>query len=108
MTAGDIRNVLSNSSNKSFSPYEMVKSRLEHMRVFGAHCYVHVAKENCRKLDDSGVKYFFLGYTKDYKAYRLLNADDGSIVISRSVTFVEQNNKGYEETEQSNYRYLRD
>ena len=28
-----------------------------------------------------------LGYEKNHKAYRLLNADDVSIVISRSVTF---------------------
>ena len=59
------------------------------MRVFGAQCYAHVAKEKRKKLDDSGVRCFFLGYTKDQKAYRLLNADDGSIVISRSVTFAE-------------------
>ena len=64
-------------------------SRIDHMRVFGAQCYAHVAKEKRKKLDDTGVRCFFLGYAKDQKAYRLLKADDGSIVISRSVTFVE-------------------
>uniref|UniRef100_A0AAV1U5Z9 Integrase catalytic domain-containing protein n=1 Tax=Peronospora matthiolae TaxID=2874970 RepID=A0AAV1U5Z9_9STRA len=92
MTAADIRNILPNASNKSSSPHEMVFKkvpRIDHMRVFGAQCYAHVAKEKRKKLDDSGVRCFFLGYAKDQKAYRLLNADDGSIVISRSVTFAE-------------------
>ena len=92
MTAADIRNVVPNSSNKKSSPYEMLfkrKPRIDHMRVFGSQCYAHVTKEKRKKLDDSGVKCYFLGYAKDHKAYRLLNADDGSIIISRSVTFAE-------------------
>ena len=92
MTAADIRNVLPNASSKNSSPFEIVFKkvpRIEHMRVFGAQCYAHMAKEKRQKLDDSGVRCFFLGYAKNQKAYRLLNADDGSIVISRSVTFVE-------------------
>ena len=90
MTAAEIRNVLSNSSNERSSPFEIVfkkEPRLDHMRVFGEQCYAHVPKEKRKKLDDTGVKCYFLGYEKIYKAYRLLNADDGSIVISRSVTF---------------------
>ena len=92
MTSADIRNVLLSSANKDLSPFELVFKRkplLNHMRVFGSQCYAHVAKEKRSKLDDSGVKCFFLGYAKHHKAYRLLNAEDGSIVISRSVTFAE-------------------
>uniref|UniRef100_A0AAV1UD79 Retroviral polymerase SH3-like domain-containing protein n=1 Tax=Peronospora matthiolae TaxID=2874970 RepID=A0AAV1UD79_9STRA len=92
MTAADIRNILPNASNKNSSPHEMVFKkvpRVDHMRVFGAQCYAHVAKEKRKKLNDSGVRCFFLGCAKDQKAYRLLSADDGSIVISRSVTFSE-------------------
>ena len=92
MTAADIWNILPNAFNKISIPFEMVFKkvpRIDHMRVFGAQCYAHVAKEKRKKLDDSGVRCFFLGYAKDQKAYRLLNAVDGSIVISRSVTFTE-------------------
>uniref|UniRef100_H3GB33 Integrase catalytic domain-containing protein n=1 Tax=Phytophthora ramorum TaxID=164328 RepID=H3GB33_PHYRM len=92
MTATDIRNVLPNTSNPHASPFEMVfkrKPRLDHMRVFGSECYAHMTKEKRKKLDDSGVKCYFLGYAKQSKAYRLLNASDGSIVVSRSVTFAE-------------------
>ena len=92
MTSAYIRNVLPNASSKNSSPFEIVFKkvpRIEHMRVFGAQCYADVAKEKRQKLDYSGVICFFLGYANDQKSYRLLSADDGSIVISRSVTFVE-------------------
>lgn len=59
------------------------------MRVFYSQCYAHVTKEKHKKLDDSGVKCYFLGYAKTQKAYRLLNRNDGSIVVLRSVTFAE-------------------
>ena len=62
---------------------------LDHMRILGAPCYAHVTKGKRKKLDDSGSKCLFLGFSKDHKAYRLLNAEDGSIVVSRSVTFAE-------------------
>ena len=48
MTAAEIRNVLSNSSNKSSSSFEMVfkkEPRLDHMRVFGNQWYAHVPRE---------------------------------------------------------------
>ncbi|POM68330.1 Integrase catalytic core protein [Phytophthora palmivora] len=92
MTAADIRNVLPNTSNQHSSPFELVfkrAPRLDHMRVFGTECYAHVPKQKRKKLDDTGVKCVFLGYAKQRKAYRLLEVSDGSIVISRSVTFAE-------------------
>ena len=51
---------------------------------------MHTSLEKRKKLDDTGVKCYFLGYEKNHKTYRLLNADDGSIVISRNVPFSEQ------------------
>ena len=59
------------------------------MRVFGSICYAHVAKAKRTKLDDSGVCCLLLGYSKQRKAYRLLNASTGDVIISRSVTFAE-------------------
>ena len=92
MTAADIRNVLPNASSNNSSPFEIVFKkvpRIEHMRVFGAQCYANVENEKRKKLDNSGERCFFLEYAKDQKAYRLLNDEDGSIVISSIVTFVE-------------------
>ena len=55
MTAVAIRNILPNASNKRSSRYEMMFnkiSRIDHMRVFRAQCYAHVAKEKSKNLDD--------------------------------------------------------
>nr|CCA21916.1 PREDICTED: copia proteinlike putative [Albugo laibachii Nc14] len=92
MTALDIRNMSPSASSPEASPFEIVfkrKPRIELMRVFGSLCYAHVAKVKRSKLDDSGVRCLLLGYSKQHKAYRLLNASTGAIVISRSVTFAE-------------------
>ena len=92
MTAGDIRNVLPSASSPKASPFELVfkrKPRIELMRVFGSVCYAHIARAKRSKLDDSGVRCLLLGYSKQHKAYRLLNAGTGAIVISRSVTFTD-------------------
>ena len=48
MTAAYIRNVLSNASNKSSSPFEMLfkkKPRLNYMCVFGEPCNAHIPSE---------------------------------------------------------------
>ncbi|CAI5712611.1 unnamed protein product [Peronospora destructor] len=92
MTAVDIRNVLPSASSTNASPFELVfkrKPRINLMRVFGSLCYAHIAKAKRSKLDDSGVRCLLLGYAKQHKAYRLLDASTGEIVISRSVTFDE-------------------
>lgn len=58
------------------------------MRVFGSQCYAHAAKATRRKLDNSDVRCPMLRYSTQHKAYRLLDASAGAIVISRTVTFV--------------------
>lgn len=63
--------------------------RLDHMRVFNEKIYAHTNKEKSEKLDDSNVTCYYLGYNNNTKANRLYTADDGSIVISRSVSFAE-------------------
>ena len=76
MTAMDIRNLLPTSSNKSSSPFEMKfkkKPQINHMRVFGEPCYAHIPTEKRQKLDETGVKFYFLGYENHHKAYLLLN-----------------------------------
>ena len=93
MTAMVIRNALPSASSPKSSPFEIMfkrKPRLEQMRVFGSLGYAHIPKTKRTKLDDSGVRCKLLGYSKQHKAYRLLNASTGSVFISRSVTFSEQ------------------
>ena len=90
MIARETRNVLSNSSNKSLSPFEMMfteESLLDHMRVFGEPCYSHVSKEKHKNLDDTGVKCSFL--REEPQCISASECRRWSIVISRSVTISE-------------------
>ena len=49
------------------------------MRVLGVQRYAHIAREKRKRLDDSGMKGYFLGYEKNTNAYRLLNTGNNSI-----------------------------
>lgn len=104
MTATKIRNIISHAVHPETTPFEMLfkrKPNLEHMKIFGCECYAHVPKANRRKLDDTGVKCRFLGYSNDQKGYRLLSIESGKIINSRSVTFVEKKCQSKSQKEQS-------
>eukprot|EP00983_Pelagomonas_calceolata_P082817 1156025-Pelagomonas_calceolata.AAC.2 len=60
------------------------------MRTFGATAYVHTLKTLRRKLDPVNKKGILVGYEPGSKAYRIL-IEDTKIVISRDVTFDEDN-----------------
>ena len=56
------------------TPEEVFSSKkLEviHLRIFGYPVYIHIPKEKRTKLDPSGKKGIFMGYSKISKAYRI-------------------------------------
>jgi hypothetical protein len=59
------------------------------LRIFGCPVYVHVPKEKRSKLDPSGKKGIFVGYSETSKAYRVYIPGHRQIEISRDVTFDE-------------------
>eukprot|EP00983_Pelagomonas_calceolata_P015512 491601-Pelagomonas_calceolata.AAC.1 len=61
------------------------------MRTFGATTYVHTPKTLRRKPDPVSKKGILVGYEPGSKAYRILMEDSKKIVISRDVTFDEDN-----------------
>ena len=48
-----------------------VKPAVDHLRIFGCHVYIHVPKEKRSKLEPSGKKGVFVGYSETSKAYRI-------------------------------------
>ena len=42
-----------------------------HLKIFGCPVYIHIAKEKRSKLDPSGKKGLFVGYSEQSKAYRI-------------------------------------
>ena len=65
-------------------------SSISHLIIFGCVAYAHVPEETRRKLDDRSQKCIFVGYSEEYKAYRLYNPITKKYVISRDVVFKEE------------------
>jgi hypothetical protein len=61
------------------------KPDVSHMRVFGARAYMHIPKENRKKMQSVSERGVFVGYEPDCKAYRVLRERDGRILVSRDV-----------------------
>jgi hypothetical protein len=75
------------------TPEEMFKGEkpeVGHLRIFGCRVYVHVPKDKRSKLDPSGKKGIFVGYSETSKAYRVYIPGHRQIETSRDVTFDEE------------------
>ncbi|GAQ88504.1 hypothetical protein KFL_004340110 [Klebsormidium nitens] len=96
VTANYTRNRVPSSVHGK-TPYEMFygeKPDLSHMRVFGARAYIHVPKENRKKLERVSERGVFLGYKPNAKAYRVLKERTGVVIVSRDVVVDERGPSG--------------
>jgi len=66
------------------------KPEVGHLRVFGCPVYIHVPKEKRTKMEPSGKKGIFVGYSESSKAYRIYVPGQRQIEVSRDVTFHEE------------------
>ena len=60
------------------------------MRIFGTPVYIHVLKEKRAKLEPSGKKGIFVGYSDSSKAYCIYVLGQRYIEVSRDVIFHEE------------------
>jgi hypothetical protein len=65
------------------------KPEVSHLRIFGCPVYIHVPKEKRMKLEPSGKKGTFVGYSETSKAYKIYILRQRQIEISWDVTFDE-------------------
>ena len=65
------------------------KLDVSHSIIFGSPVYFHVPKEKRSKLDASGKKGTFVGYSETSKAYRIYVPNQREVEISHDVTFDE-------------------
>ena len=66
------------------------KPNVENLRIFGCPVYSHIPKDKRNKLEPSGKKGIFVGYSDSSKAYRIYIPEQHKIEISRDVTFNEK------------------
>lgn len=66
-----------------------IKPDISHLRIFGCPVYVHIPKDKRTKLEPSGKRGIFVGYSETSKAYRIYIPSQKQIEVSRDVTFEE-------------------
>jgi hypothetical protein len=69
-----IQNRCPHSILKDNTPEEVfsgIKTEVGHLRIFGCPVYIHVPKEKRTKMEPSGKKGVFVGYSEISKAYRI-------------------------------------
>ena len=69
--------------------YSSTIPNVSDLKIFGCLAYVHVPKENRKKLDSKTTKCLFLGFDNETKAYRLYDQGRRKVIISRDVVFDE-------------------
>ena len=74
---------------KNMTPEEAfirVKAEVGHLRIFGCLVYINVPKKKKTKLEPSGKKGIFVGYSEYLKGYRIYIPGSRQIEVSRDVT----------------------
>ena len=94
LTANRLLNSTLASTDKNKTPMEVLngtKPNARSFRVFGCLAIAHIPKTQRSKFDPKAEKCIFVGYQETQKAYRLYNMSTRKIIISRDVTFIEDN-----------------
>ena len=91
-TAVYLRNRSPTRTLEDMTPFEAWTNKkpvVRHFRVFGCDAYVHVPKDERKKLDPKTNRCVLVGYGETTKAYRLYDPESGKIIFSRDVVFNE-------------------
>jgi hypothetical protein len=74
MTTIYVHNKIPHRILKDMTPEEAFsgkKPNVENLRIFGCLVYSHIPKDRRNKLEPSGKKGIFMGYSESSKAYRI-------------------------------------
>lgn len=63
---------------------------IDHLRIFGTECFVHVPKQKRKKWDRKSVKGYLVGYCSDKDTYRAWIPEKNDVILSRDVIFKEE------------------
>ena len=67
-----------------------MKLEVGHFKIFGCPIYIHVPMEKRTKLDPSGRKGTFVGYSESLKAYRIYILGQRQIDVNIDIIFEEE------------------
>ena len=81
-------NRLSTKTLDSKTPYEVwfgMKPTVEHLRIFGSICYMHIPEIKRDKLDKKAEIGILVGYSNTTKGFRVYGLKSNKLVICRNV-----------------------
>jgi hypothetical protein len=93
MIAIYVQNISPHRILKDMTPEEAFSSKkpnVENLRIFGCPFYPHIPKDKRNKLEPSGKKGIFVGYSDSSKAYRIYIPEQYKNKINRDITFNEK------------------
>ena len=77
-----------------FEAWYNKKPNVSHLQVFGCSGFVHIPKDQRKKLDPKAKQCTFLGYGSTKKGYRLYDHEKSTVIYSCDVVF-DESSKGY-------------
>lgn len=91
-TAVFLQNRLPTRAVRDKTPFEVwygYEPSLNFLKIFGCLCFTHVPQTQRDKLDKRALPGIFIGYSSVAKAYKVFQPQNGKIIISRDVHFME-------------------
>jgi hypothetical protein len=70
--------------------FSKIKPPVGNLSIFGCPLYIHVPKEKRKNMEPSGKKGGFLGYTKNFEAYKIYVPGQRKVEVRRDVNFHEK------------------
>lgn len=74
------------------------KPNLQNLKIFGCLCFSYVPQVKRDKLDKKVEPAIFIGYSNTFMAYRIFQPQNGKLLISKDVKFMEDKQWNWEET----------
>lgn len=91
-TAAYVINRTGPSAEEGKCPFELWYKKtpsIDHIKIFGTDCYVHIPKQKRRKFDRKATKGQLVGYCSDKDGFRIWIPNSNEIILSRDVVFNE-------------------
>jgi len=96
-----LQNRLSTKATRDHTPYEAwygYKPPLNFLKIFGCLYFTYVSQSKRDKLDKRASPGIFIGYSTVNKGYKIFQPQTRSIVVSRDVYFIEDEEWNWDET----------
>jgi hypothetical protein len=93
LTASYVLNRTCKSSVKGKTPFELWYGRngaIDHLRIFGTECFMHVPKVKRQKWDPKSIKWLIVGYSGDRDGYRTWVPGTKIVYQSHDVKFKDE------------------